>query len=120
MVKKFRSFYLFVSTLVITLLHLPFAFAKSATGNMFFNPPPSDSVTNTVVETPSMIPALKSVYDSLALNLKGLSQQAFDYAKEGFQCKHNLKYWEFGNYIGFGPSSHSMVNGVRWNNFRDI
>lgn len=43
-----------------------------------------------------------------------------NFAKEGFQCKHNLKYWEYGNYIGFGPSSHSMVNGVRWNNFRDI
>lgn len=85
MVKKFRSFYLFVSTLIITLLHLPFAFAKSATGNMFFNPPPGDSIANSSTETPSLVPTLKSVYDSLHLNLKGLSQQAFDYAKEGFQ-----------------------------------
>ena len=43
-----------------------------------------------------------------------------NFAKEGFQCRHNLKYWEYKNYIGFGPSSHSMINGVRWNNFRDI
>ncbi|HMS66239.1 MAG TPA: radical SAM family heme chaperone HemW [Ignavibacteria bacterium] len=43
-----------------------------------------------------------------------------NFAKEGFQSRHNLKYWEYENYIGFGPSSHSMVNGERWNNFRDI
>ena len=85
MIKKFRSFYLFVSTLVITLLHLPFAFAKSATATMFFNPPPGDSVTNSSTEIPSSASLLKSVYDSLHLNVKGLTQQAFDYAKEGFQ-----------------------------------
>ena len=85
MVKKFRVFYLFVSTLVITLLHLPFAFAKSATATMFFNPPPGDSVTNSSTEIPSSASLLKSVYDSLHLNVKGLTQQAFDYAKEGFQ-----------------------------------
>lgn len=43
-----------------------------------------------------------------------------NFAKDGYQCRHNLKYWEYENYIGFGPSSHSMVNGVRWNNYRDI
>ena len=85
MVKKFRGFYLFVSTIVITLLHLPFAFAKSATANMFFNPPPGDSIANSSTEIPSLVPSLKSVYDSLHLNIKGLSQQAFEYAKEGFQ-----------------------------------
>lgn len=43
-----------------------------------------------------------------------------NFAKEGYQCIHNLKYWEYDGYIGFGPSSHSMIDGVRWNNFRDI
>lgn len=43
-----------------------------------------------------------------------------NYAKEGNESKHNLKYWEYANYIGFGPSAHSMWNGRRWNNFRNI
>lgn len=43
-----------------------------------------------------------------------------NFAKEGYQCRHNLKYWEYGNYIGFGPSAHSMMSGIRWNNYRDI
>lgn len=43
-----------------------------------------------------------------------------NFAKENFKSKHNMKYWEYGNYLGLGPSAHSMFNGERWNNFRDI
>lgn len=43
-----------------------------------------------------------------------------NFAREGFECIHNLKYWEYNDYIGFGPSSHSMIDNVRWNNFRDL
>jgi oxygen-independent coproporphyrinogen III oxidase len=43
-----------------------------------------------------------------------------NYAKKGFESKHNLKYWEYINYLGFGPSAHSFFNGNRWNNFRNI
>jgi oxygen-independent coproporphyrinogen III oxidase len=43
-----------------------------------------------------------------------------NYAKKGFESKHNLKYWEYNNYIGFGPSAHSFFSGKRWNNFRNI
>lgn len=43
-----------------------------------------------------------------------------NFAKEKFECRHNLKYWRYKNYAGFGPSAHSMVNGRRWNNVSDI
>lgn len=43
-----------------------------------------------------------------------------NYAKKGFESKHNLKYWEYENYLGFGPSAHSFFNGKRWSNFRNI
>lgn len=43
-----------------------------------------------------------------------------NYAKPGYESQHNLKYWQYENYIGFGPSAHSLYNGKRWNNFRDI
>ncbi|MEO7922370.1 MAG: murein L,D-transpeptidase catalytic domain family protein [Chitinophagaceae bacterium] len=84
MKKKFKGFYLLISSIVIGLLHLPFAFAKSATGNRIFLHPHADSTAKSNNTDPkSFMPALKSVYDSLHLSLKGLSQQAFDYAKEG-------------------------------------
>lgn len=85
MKKKFKGFYLIVSSFVIAILHVPFAFAKSATGTKIFFHPPADSTTKTSVNTDPVVPALKSVYDSLHLNLKGLSRQAFDFAKQGLQ-----------------------------------
>jgi hypothetical protein len=82
MKKKFRGAYLLISSIVIGLLQMPFAFAKSATGSrLFFHP--VDSTVKRPVESSQWMPAIKSVYDSLHLNLSGLSQQAFDYAKRG-------------------------------------
>ena len=43
-----------------------------------------------------------------------------NYALKGYESKHNLKYWEYNNYLGFGPSAHSFFNGKRWNNFKNI
>ncbi|MGB9697633.1 MAG: radical SAM family heme chaperone HemW [Ignavibacteria bacterium] len=43
-----------------------------------------------------------------------------NYSKEGYKSKHNLKYWLGGDYIGLGPSSHSLIRGHRWNNYKNI
>jgi hypothetical protein len=86
MKKKFRGFSLISSSFVIAILHLPFAFAKSATtGTKLFLQPLSDSLLKSKTAEPPVTSAsvLKSVYDSLHLNLKGLSNQAYDYAKQG-------------------------------------
>ncbi len=85
MKKKLKGFYLIVSSFIIAILHLPFAFAKSATGAKIFFHPPNDSTNKVTVATVPVFPSLKSVYDSLQLSLKGLSQQAFDFAKQGLQ-----------------------------------
>ncbi|OGB88804.1 hypothetical protein A2625_02025 [candidate division WOR-1 bacterium RIFCSPHIGHO2_01_FULL_53_15] len=39
-----------------------------------------------------------------------------NFAKPGFECKHNINYWKNGNYIGFGAAAHSHLNGKRWAN----
>ena len=31
------------------------------------------------------------------------------YAREGFQCRHNLNYWKFGDYLGIGAGAHSKI-----------
>lgn len=83
MKQQLKGFYLFVSSIVIALLHLPFSFAKSAV--QFVNPAsPAPVSTNLPLPGPSPFPVMMpSVYDSLHLDLSGLSQQAFDYAKKG-------------------------------------
>jgi oxygen-independent coproporphyrinogen-3 oxidase len=37
-------------------------------------------------------------------------------ARPGFESHHNLKYWEDGEWLGFGCGAHSTRDGVRWKN----
>lgn len=37
-----------------------------------------------------------------------------NFAKEGFESKHNTKYWESENYLGLGPGAHSYMDGKRF------
>ena len=39
-----------------------------------------------------------------------------NYAKTGFECRHNKVYWRRGNYVGFGLGASSMIGNVRWKN----
>lgn len=39
-----------------------------------------------------------------------------NYAKEGFECRHNLGYWSDIPYIGFGLNSASYINDTRFKN----
>jgi len=34
------------------------------------------------------------------------------YAKVGMQCKHNLNYWHFGDYLGIGAGAHAKITNV--------
>ena len=39
-----------------------------------------------------------------------------NYAKKGFRCAHNLKYWNDEEYIGFGLAAHSYFGKKRYAN----
>jgi putative oxygen-independent coproporphyrinogen III oxidase len=32
------------------------------------------------------------------------------YAKPGHRCRHNLNYWQFGDYLGLGAGAHSKIS----------
>lgn len=43
-----------------------------------------------------------------------------NFAKLGFESKHNMNCWEQKQYVGFGVAAHSYVNGVRYANTTDL
>lgn len=39
-----------------------------------------------------------------------------NFSKQGFNSRHNLTYWNNGNYYGFGISAHGYQNNTRYSN----
>lgn len=37
-----------------------------------------------------------------------------NFAEKGFESQHNLKYWKLDDYLGLGPSAHSLIFGKRF------
>lgn len=43
-----------------------------------------------------------------------------NYARPGHRCRHNLLYWQAGDYLGLGPSAQSYMDGCRFGNLADL
>jgi oxygen-independent coproporphyrinogen-3 oxidase len=43
-----------------------------------------------------------------------------NFARPGFKCRHNLRYWKNWQYIGLGPAAASWYNGKRTENVPDL
>ena len=55
-------------------------------------------------------------FDGIAfLEKHGYAQyEISNFAKRGFECRHNLKYWSCEEYMGMGPAAHSYFGGTRF------
>ena len=64
---------------------------------------------------------LASRYERLdaGLTAAGLGwYEVSSWAVAGAQCRHNVGYWDGGDWWGAGPGAHSHVGGVRWWNVK--
>lgn len=43
-----------------------------------------------------------------------------NYAREGWECRHNRVYWRRGDYLGLGLGASSLTANVRWKNPEDM
>lgn len=63
------------------------------------------------------------MYNQAAHVLEGAGYDHYEisnFARPGFQCLHNRKYWLLDNYLGLGASAHSMVGHFRFANTNSV
>ncbi len=55
------------------------------------------------------------------LNETGFKQyEISNFAKEGYECKHNLNFWHYQDYLGLGAGAYSRVDNTKSHNPEDI
>lgn len=65
----------------------------------------------------------EAMYDTMMEGLKELGFERYEisnFSKDNFYSRHNLKYWHYVDYLGFGAGAHSFYNGVRRSNNRNV
>ncbi len=65
----------------------------------------------------------RMIFDKIKNILKNAGYERYEisnFAQKGAECIHNLKYWNFFEYIGIGVAAHSYINGKRSFNTSDI
>jgi oxygen-independent coproporphyrinogen III oxidase len=63
--------------------------------------------------------AIADFYELAVERLRALGIRRYEisnFARPGFESRHNLKYWRREPYIGFGADSHSFDGNLRWQN----
>ena len=65
----------------------------------------------------------EAMYDTM---MEGLKNQGFEryeisnFSKDSSYSRHNLKYWHYVDYLGFGAGAHSFYEGIRRSNNRNV
>lgn len=65
----------------------------------------------------------RKMYDATNMLLLAAGYHRYEisnYARSGFECRHNQVYWSLGEYIGFGIGAASFFERRRFSNTRDF
>lgn len=64
-----------------------------------------------------------ALYETMMMGIEALGFERYEisnFAKDRAYSKHNLKYWQYSDYLGFGAGAHSFYDGVRRANNRNV
>lgn len=64
-----------------------------------------------------------TLYETMMMGIEALGFERYEisnFAKDRAYSKHNLKYWQYSDYLGFGAGAHSFYDGVRRANNRNV
>ena len=85
--------------------------AREADGGQTVLPPLPDEDTE------------RGIYKATEEILAGYGYHRYEisnYAKDGYECRHNLGYWERKEYLGLGLGASSLIDECRFHNTEDM
>jgi oxygen-independent coproporphyrinogen-3 oxidase len=65
----------------------------------------------------------RDMYHFAINELKKAGYQHYEisnFSKKGFECKHNITYWNLNEYLGVGAGAHSYVDNKRFYNIKNL
>ena len=72
-----------------------------------------------VAGNPALLPSEEAVLEMMTITQHLVDgggwprYEISNYARRGYQCRHNVNYWQNGSYLGLGPGAVSGLNGER-------
>ena len=95
-------------------------------GTPFFDRYNDDYISQCMAKKTKYLPeenVLCEMTDYVNAFLKGRGYEQYEvsnYAKAGYECRHNIGYWKRTPYIGFGLGAASLYEEVRYKNITDL
>ena len=68
---------------------------------------------------PPALPEDESIWEIQQAAQARLAERGFHqyevsaYARSGWSCRHNLNYWQFGDYLGIGAGAHGKITNMQ-------
>ena len=63
-----------------------------------------------------------AMYERAVIKLNNAGYGRYEisnFSLSGYECRHNMNYWERGEYLGLGPGAWSFISGRRYANIAD-
>ena len=99
--------------LELKIQHISTYGLKIEEGSAWFKNPPEIPEDDTQAD---MYELINNILEKQGI----IRYEVSNFAKKGYESKHNLNYWNNEEYYGFGTAAHGYINGIRYSNFQTI
>lgn len=95
-------------------------------GTPFYDLYKFDAVKQQAGIRTSVLPCEDEVYRMTKLTEQTLAEAGYrhyevsNFAKPGYECRHNIGYWERVNYLGLGLGASSLMENIRYTNISEL
>ncbi len=95
-------------------------------GTLFYDKYKFDVVRREAGMPTECLPSEEAEYEMFQKTKETLKSNGYvryevsNYAKQSFECRHNIGYWKRSDYLGLGVGAASLIDNVRYLNTRNL